>query len=184
MWLIVRQLPMKAEWWDAPLALGILAEAICTTIRPKIRVLIDLFLSFAQVHSAKIYDRLSFILSLSTTIRPQIRVLINYFYLHTTIWPKLGVTLSPKFILFLIVPVFCLLYSWQYFPYTLYALFLEVLLLCFVRYGLFRPPLYFVHCVHGTAALIFRTLYSWIYEVFTEIGLARFNHGSMRSLPK
>ena len=51
----------------------------CTTIQPKIRSLIDLFLLFAGDHSTKIYDPLSFILSLSTTIRPKIRVLIYLF---------------------------------------------------------------------------------------------------------
>ena len=29
MWPIVRQLPMKAGWWDAPLTLQDLAEALC-----------------------------------------------------------------------------------------------------------------------------------------------------------
>ena len=37
---------------------------LCTTIRPKIRVLIDLFLLFVRDHSTEIYDPLSFILSL------------------------------------------------------------------------------------------------------------------------
>ena len=45
---------------------------------------------------------ISFILSLCTTIRPKIRVLINLFYLYTTIPPKLGVSLTLRFILFLI----------------------------------------------------------------------------------
>ena len=35
----------------------------CTTIRPKIRVFIDIFLSFAHDHSRKIYDLLFFICS-------------------------------------------------------------------------------------------------------------------------
>ena len=39
---------------------GILAEAICTTIRPAFSVPTDLFLLFAHNHSAKIYGPLSF----------------------------------------------------------------------------------------------------------------------------
>ena len=42
---------------------GILAEAICTTIRPEFRVSTDLFLLFAHDHSTKIYGYLSFNLS-------------------------------------------------------------------------------------------------------------------------
>ena len=53
----------------------------CTTIQPKIRSLIDLFLLFAGDHSTKIYDPLSFILSLCTTIRPKIRVPTDLFLL-------------------------------------------------------------------------------------------------------
>ena len=30
MWPVARQLPMKADWWDAPLTLKDLAEAIRT----------------------------------------------------------------------------------------------------------------------------------------------------------
>ena len=41
----------------------ILAEAICTTIRPEFRVPTDLFLFFAHDHSTKIYGPLSFNLS-------------------------------------------------------------------------------------------------------------------------
>ena len=54
---------------------------LCTTIRPKIRVLINLFLIFAHDHSTEIYDHLSLILSFCPTIRPKIRVLINFFCL-------------------------------------------------------------------------------------------------------
>ena len=54
---------------------------LCTTIRPKMKVLIDLFLLFAHDHSIKLYGPLSFILLLCTTIRRKIRVLINLFLL-------------------------------------------------------------------------------------------------------
>ena len=29
--------------------------------------------------------------------------------------------------------------------------------------------LYFVHYIHGSAVLMFRTLFSWLYEVYTEV---------------
>ena len=68
---------------------------LCTTIRPKIKVLIDLFLLCAHNLSTKMYDLLSFILSfliLCMTIKPaEINVFINLFYLYTTIRPKIKV---------------------------------------------------------------------------------------------
>ena len=111
----------------------------CTTIRPKIRVFIDIYLSFD-----KNICLLPFILSLYTTIRPKTSVVIDlFFYLYMTIRPKLGVTL--KFIIFLIVPIFCL-------QYCLYISSATII------------PLYFVHYIHRSAALIFRALYPWLYE--------------------
>ena len=162
-----------------------------TTIRPKVRVLINLFILFVHDHLTKIrvlifylhttirpnyrvffhllysffsaqpFDQklgssliyffhllttirqnymiffLSFILCLCTTIRPKNRVLINLLFLfvhnHST---KLGVTLTFLFIIFLDVPIFCLLYSWQILP------------------------LYFHHSVSSSTAFIFRPLYS------------------------
>ena len=109
-----------------------------TTIRPKINVHID---SFFYLHTAirqkYMIFFLSFILSLCTTIRPKNRVLINLLFLfvhkHSA---KLGVTLALLFILFLDVPIFCLLYSWQILP------------------------LYFHRSVSGSTAFIFRPLYS------------------------
>ena len=60
---------------------------------------------------------LSFILSLRTTIEPKNKVLINSLFLfgHNYL-TKLGVTLTLLFILFLDVPIFLLLYSWQILP--------------------------------------------------------------------
>ena len=100
---------------------------------------------------------LSFIHSLCTTIRPKNRVLINLLFLfvhdHST---KLGVTLTLLFILFLDVPIFRLLYSWQILP------------LHFIRYVHSSTTYIFrsVHYIHWRAVLIFRTLYPWLYEVF------------------
>ena len=64
------------------------------------------------------------------------------------------------------MPIFCLLYSRQYFPYILFALFLAVVPLYFVS-GIFIAvlPLCFLRYIHGSAALTFCTLYPWLYEV-------------------
>ena len=59
-----------------------------------------------------------------------------------------GLFLLFNLFFFLIVPIFCLLYSWQYCPYISYALFLGVL------------PLNFVNYIHESVALIFRMVYS------------------------
>ena len=100
-------------------------------------VVIDLFVLFAHDHSTNIYDRLSLILSWFTTIRPKIRVLINLFFLflqdHST--KVKGHS-------------FNLIYSFPSYVNILFAIFIAVL------------PLYFVHYIHGSAALIFGTLRS------------------------
>ena len=113
---------------------------------------IDIYLSFAHNHSIKIYDLffLSFILSLCTTIRPKISVLIIFFfYLYMTIRPKLGVTLILKVVISLIKPIFCL-------QYCLYISSATII------------PLYFVYYIHRSAALIFRTLYPWLFEALAK----------------
>ena len=78
---------------------------------------------------------LSFILSLYTTIQPKNSVLINLLFLfvhdHSA---NLGVTLTLLFIIFLDVPIFCLLYLQQYYLYLSYTIFIGELLLYFVRY--------------------------------------------------
>ena len=66
--------------------------------------------------------------------------LIYLFYLYTIIRPKLGVTLTLKFIIFLILPIFRL----QYCLYISSTIFIVVL------------PSYFVHHIYGRAAHIFR----------------------------
>ena len=81
-----------------PLRTVILAEAICTTIRPEFRVPTDLFLLFAHDHSTKIYGPLSFNLSFvhdNSTKTQLARVLTGlFFYLHTTIRQKMYRPLS------------------------------------------------------------------------------------------
>ena len=140
----------------------------CTTIRPKIRVFIDIFLSFAHDHSTKyMIFFLSFILSLCTIIRPKNRVIINLLFLfvydHLT---KFGVTLTLKFILFLDVSIFRLLYSCQVLP------------------------LYFHRSVSGSTVFIFRPLCSQYYYLYLSYTIfigelllyfVRYIHGYMKS---
>ena len=145
-----------------------LSFLLFTTLRPEFRVFTDLFLLFPHDHSTKIYGSLSFLLSFVHDHSTKIRFLINLWFLfehdHST---KLGVTLSFYFILFLIVPIFGMLYSWQILP--LYFL----CSVCGRTALIFRPlfqsstTLYFMHYIHESAAVTFRTLYPCLYEVFT-----------------
>ena len=117
------------------------------TIRPKIKSLIDLLFLFSHDHLTKIYDPLSFILSLRTTIRPKIRVFINLFaHDHST---KARGHSYPFIYSFLN----CLNIS--------FAIFMAVLPLYFVRLFLAVVSLYFVHYINSSTAFIFCTLYSW-----------------------
>ena len=91
---------------------------LCTTIRPKIRVLNDLFLLCAHDHQTEIYDPLSFtlffcarpfdqdlkskliyIFYLYTTIRQKYMVLFHVIFLFcTTIGPRIRVLLNLFFL--------------------------------------------------------------------------------------
>ena len=122
---------------------------LCTTIRRKIRVIIDLFLSFAQHHSTKIYNRLSFNLSLCMTIRSKIRVLIICFlFVHNHLAKVKDHSYS-------------LIYSFVNCANILFAIFVAVL------------PLYFVRSVSGSTAFIFMAVLL-LYFV-------RYMHGYMNS---
>ena len=141
---------------------------LCTTIRPKLRVFIDLFFILAHDHSTKLHGPLSFILSLCTSIRSKIRVLINFFFLfehnHSTkvrqesllLFKLFFPELCQYFVCYIhdsTALIFPTLYSWQYCLYISSAIFIALL------------SLYFVHYIHGIAALMFRTLYSCLHEV-------------------
>ena len=95
----------------------ILAEAICTTIRPEYRVPTDLCLLFAHDHSTKIYGPLSFILSFVHNHSTKVRVFNDLFLLFVhghstrlydplsfilsfvhTIWPKIRVLINLNFL--------------------------------------------------------------------------------------
>ena len=122
------------------------------TIQPKIRFHTDSFLFFCTRPFVKsIWS--SFIFSFFC-VRPfdqkLASSLIYFFYLYMTIPPKLGITLILKFIIFLIEPIFCLQCCLNISSATIMAL-------------------YFLYCSHRSAALIFRTLYPWLYQVLALI---------------
>ena len=158
-----------------------------TTIRPNYRVFFHLLYSFfsAQPFDQKLGSSLiyffhlhttiqqkymifflSFILSLCTTIRPKNRVLINllFLFVHDHLI-KLGFTLSflrcvnISFAILMTdtAPIFLSLCFRQCCLYISSAIFIVVL------------PISFVHCIYWRPALIFRTLYPWLYEVPAKI---------------
>ena len=79
-----------------------------------------------------------------TTIQPKLlgSSFIYLFHLYTTIQSKSG-----SFLLFNLFTYNCV--------NILYATFMAVLI-------------YFVHYIHGSTDLIFRTLHPWLYEVFAK----------------
>ena len=89
---------------------------------------------------------ISFILCLCTTIRPKIRVHITLYFFCTRLFTKVTDHYYSEFILFLIVAIFFL-------EYCLYISSATVI------------PLYFIHHIHRSAAVIFCMLYPWLYEV-------------------
>ena len=147
---------------------GILIEALSTTIRPGFSIPTDLIILFAHDNSRKIYDPLSFILSLCTTILPKIRVLINLFLLfvydHSTkvrghsyslIYSFLNsVNISQAIFMAAVLPLYFIRsISGRCCLYISSAIIIAAL------------TSYFVHYIHGSAALIFCKLCSWLYEV-------------------
>ena len=54
---------------------------LCTTIRPRLRILTDLFLLFAHDHMTEVYGPLAFILSFVYDHITKIKVLIDLFFL-------------------------------------------------------------------------------------------------------
>ena len=128
---------------------------LCTTIWLNILGHIDLLFLFTHNHSTKIHGPLSFVLSFCTIIWPKLRVLINLFLLfvhdHST---KIKGHSYSSIILFLIVPIFRTLIRGSTAPV------LRRLYSC-------------QYC------LIFRTLYSWLYEAFAKLFSV---NGGLRSL--
>ena len=114
---------------------------LCTTIRPKIRVAIDLFLFCAHDHSTKIYGLLSFFFLFvhnhSTKVRSHSYSLIYSFlcrYVVCYIQGSISLIFCSLFFWQQCLYISYLVYSQQYCPYVSYAIFMEVLLLYFVRY--------------------------------------------------
>ena len=116
-----------------------------TTIRPNIGSTFIYFFFCARPFDQKIGSSLIYFIYLHTTIRLKcialfhtlflharpfdqklVSSLIYTFYLYTTIRPKLGFIFTLWFIFFLIVPIFCTLYSWQYCLYNLYFIFMAI----------------------------------------------------------
>ena len=117
----------------------------CTTIRPRLRVLTCLIFLYAHNHLIKICGPLPFIITFehdhsTKVIRVLIYIFISFVHDHST---KIrGHSYSLIYLL-----INCVNVS--------YATFMAVLI-------------YSVHCIHGGTALIFRTLCSWLYEVFAK----------------
>ena len=142
---------------------------MCTTVRAKIGVLIDLFILFTHNHLTKTFGPLSFILPFFVQDHStKIRVLIIFLFLFAHDYStKLGVIL-----LFYIHGSTALIFR----PLYLWAVVL----------------LYFVCYVHGSTAFTFRPPYSlqycpyiW-YTVFMEVPFLYFVcyiHGYMKSWP-
>ena len=149
--------------------------SLCTTIWPKIRVAIDLLLSFANIHLTKIYDLLSFILSLCTTIRPKIRVAIELFLSFFFYFFHLQTTIRQKYMIFFRLFFLCarafrqklgstLIYFFYF--YTAIRLKLGRALSYSLVYTFLNCANIFVCYIHGSTVLIFRTLYFWQYCLY------------------
>ena len=138
---------------------------LSTTIRPKIRVLTDLFLSCTHDHSTEICGILIFIISFvhdHSTKTQGTHILLLFFFLHAH--SHLIKICGP--LPFIITFVhdhstkirghsYFLIYPLMNSVYISYAAFIAVLI-------------YFVHYIQGRTALIFRTLCPWLYEVLAE----------------
>ena len=137
-----------------------------TTIRPIIRVHIDLFSCLYRTIRQNIWPSFSHLFFLCARPFDQklVSSLIYFFCLYMTIRPKLGVALILKFII-------------KSYPYISYTIFIEVLLLYFVRY------------IHGVALILKFIIksYSYIsYTIFMEellLYFVRYIHGYLKSLP-
>ena len=117
---------------------------LCTTIRPRLRVLTCLIFLYAHNHLIKICGPLPFIITFehdhsTKVIRVLIYIFISFVHDHST---KIrGHSYSLIYLL-----INCANVS--------YTTFMTVLM-------------YSVHCIHSGTALIFRTLCPWLYEVLT-----------------
>ena len=143
-----------------------LSSYLHTIIRPNYSVLFHFYFFSARPFDQKLASSLIYIFHLHTTTRQNIwpsfshlfflcarpfdqklvSSLIYFFCLYMTIRPKLGVALILKFII-------------KSYPYISYTIFMEVLLLYFVRYISMGSLLFLNLLLNHT--LIFPILYSW-----------------------
>ena len=87
---------------------AIMEIILCTTIRPKIRVYMDLFALFAHKHLIKMYAPVLFFLFLyRTTIQPNIRILIDLMVLFHLLFILCTAIRSKYMVLFHFLFVFC-----------------------------------------------------------------------------
>ena len=152
-----------------------------TTIRLKIKVFIDLFLSCAHDHSTEICGFLIFIVFLFTTIRPRLRVLtfLIFLYAHNHLIKICGplpfiITFEHDHSTKVIRVLIYIFISFVHDHSTKirghsYSLIYLLINCVNVSYATFMAVLiYSVHCIHGGTALIFRTLCLWLYEVLAQ----------------
>ena len=137
---------------------------MCTTIRPKIRVPINLiFFICTRPFDLRLGSSLIWFFYLYTTIRPKIRDLINltFLFVHSH---------STKIIRVLIYIFISFVHDHSTKMYGSFLLFNLFTYNCVnIWYATFMAVLiYFVNYIHGSTALIFRTLYPWLYEILAE----------------
>ena len=128
-----------------------------TTIWPKIRVFIDIFLSFVDGRSTKNRVLINLLLYLHTTF-DKVRG-HSYYFIYSFLR-----CVNILFAIFmadtaLIFPSLCF---WQYCLYNSSTIFIVVL------------PISLVHYIHWRAVLIFCTLYPWLYE---SLAKTSYSHG-------
>ena len=133
------------------------------TIRPKIRVLINLIFLIVNDHSTTkirvLINLFLFVHGHSTKVRSH-----SYFFIYSFLRCD---DILFCYILGIISLIFRSLCFWQYWLCISSPIFIAVLALCFLHY------------IHGSAALMFRTLYPWLCEVlanFLCITLRDCNH--------
>ena len=115
---------------------------LCTTIRPRLKVLTYLFFLQAHNYVIKICGPPPFIITFvhyhsTKKIRALIYIFISFVHDHSTKIKRHS---------------YSLIYSLMKCVYISYATFIAVLI-------------YFVHYIQGRTALIFRALCPWLYEV-------------------
>ena len=143
------------------------------TIRPKNRFLNNFFFLSTRPCHLKLGSSLIEFFYLYTTIRPKIRVLINLIFLfaHDHSTKVRGDSYSLIYhcpscvnISFAIFMAYTAFIMFRGFCFKWYCFYVS----CGLIHGS-TTVIYSVHCIHGGTALIFRTLCPWLYEVFSSL---------------